>query len=74
MNNFDRIAQHLKHKDWDTLVEFAKENDVEFSIPAYMFYGKFGQDFCNNILLETIKNINFKLIVNDDKIMLTREK
>lgn len=75
MNNFDRIAEHLNHKDWDTLIEFAKENDVEFKIPNYLFYGKFGQDFCNNILLEEIKKINFKLVVDEnDKITLTRVK
>jgi hypothetical protein len=72
MNNFDRIAEHLNHKDWDTLIEFAKETDVEFTLPDYLFYGKFGQDFCNNILLEEIKKINFKLSNKDDKIVLTR--
>lgn len=74
MNNFDRIAQHLEYNTWEDLIEHSKENDVKFNIPTYLFYGKFGQDFCNNILLEEIKKINFKLISVDDKIILTRVK
>ena len=74
MNNYDRIAEYLKYKDWDTMIEHAKEHDVKLELPLYLFYGKLGDNFCNKELFETIRNINFKLIVKDDEVILTRDK
>lgn len=74
MNKYDRIAKYLKYKDWDTMIEHAKENDIKLQLPPYLFYGKFGDNFCNKDLFEEIKKINFKLIVVDDEVFLTRDK
>lgn len=74
MNNYERIAIESGYKTWDEFVEDAKSEAKEFKVPPYMFYGKYGHNFCNIELLTKIKEMNFKLNENDSKMFLTRDK
>lgn len=76
MNNYDRIAEYCGFKNWDDMVELAKDSPKELKIPPYLFYCKpnIGLNFCFGELFETIKKINFKLTVDNDKVFLTRDK
>lgn len=73
MNMYDRIANHNNHESWDDFIEKAKNENLEFNIPTYLLSSK-SQNFLYNELLPKIKQINFKLIVENDKMVLTRDK
>lgn len=72
MDMLNRIAEWNGHKDWDTFIEEAKDNDLAFNIPTYMLSSK-TEKFLYAELLPKIKQINFKLADNDGCLMLVRD-
>lgn len=72
MNMYDRIAKHNNHESWDDFIEKAKTENLEFSIPTYLLSSK-SQNFLYNELFAKIKQMNFKLVIENDKIILTRD-
>lgn len=68
MNNFERIANYNKFNTWDDMIEKAKEHAIELKIPNYIPL-TFADELC-----ATIKQMNFKLYIEQNKILLTRDK
>jgi hypothetical protein len=68
MTIFDRIASESGYKTWDDLLEDGKERNITLNIPLYI------QPNFSEVLFETIKKCNFKLFVENDNIILTRDK
>jgi citrate lyase gamma subunit len=67
MTTFNRIAVASGFDSWDLMIEAAKETQVELVIPPYI-----PLQFSNN-LFQTIRQMNFYIMVKDYKLLLTRE-
>jgi hypothetical protein len=68
MNTLNRIANESGYSSWDDMLEEGKEKDIILSIPLYI-HPNFSE-----ILFQTIEKCNFKLFVENDNIILTRDK
>jgi hypothetical protein len=74
MTNYERIARASNFKSWDDMVEAAKDKDVEFVVPPYLFYGPNANFFLNVDIPTTLKQMSFKLTIRDEyKLFLTRD-